>query len=80
MIKPDHPSACRLLVHTDDAARGLCLRFSPDPDIAGRVLGRLFSWHDADAREGLAELAPGAKPVLLSRSEQSSARSCALAL
>jgi hypothetical protein len=22
------------------------LRFSPDPDIAGRVLGRLFPWHD----------------------------------
>ena len=39
--------ACdELLVHTDDAARGLGLRFSPDPDIAARVLGRLFPWHD----------------------------------
>jgi uncharacterized protein (TIGR03083 family) len=39
--------ACdELLVHTDDAARGLGLRFSPDPDLAGRVLGRLFPWHD----------------------------------
>jgi uncharacterized protein (TIGR03083 family) len=39
--------ACdELLIHTDDAARGLGLRFSPDPEIAGRVLGRLFPWHD----------------------------------
>jgi uncharacterized protein (TIGR03083 family) len=39
--------ACdELLVHTDDAARGLGLRFSPGPGIAGRVLGRLFPWHD----------------------------------
>ena len=39
--------ACdELLVHTDDAARGLGLRFSPDRDLAGRVLGRLFPWHE----------------------------------
>ncbi len=39
--------ACdELLVHTDDAARGLGLRFSPGPDVAGRVLARLFPWHD----------------------------------
>jgi hypothetical protein len=39
--------ACdELLVHTDDAARGLGLRFAPDPALAGRVLGRLFPWHD----------------------------------
>ena len=35
--------ACdELLVHTDDAARGLGLPFSPDRGLAGRVLGRLF--------------------------------------
>jgi len=39
--------ACdELLVHTDDAARGLRLRFAPDPGLAGRVLARLFPWHD----------------------------------
>jgi uncharacterized protein (TIGR03083 family) len=39
--------ACdELLVHTDDAARGLGLRFTPDPELAGRVLARLFPWHD----------------------------------
>jgi hypothetical protein len=39
--------ACdELLVHTDDAARGLGLRFTPDPGLAGRVLARLFPWHD----------------------------------
>jgi uncharacterized protein (TIGR03083 family) len=39
--------ACdELLVHTDDAARGLGLRFSPDPDVTERVLRRLFPWHD----------------------------------
>lgn len=38
--------ACdELLVHTDDAARGLRLRFTPDPGLAGRVLARLFPWH-----------------------------------
>ncbi len=38
--------ACdELLVHTDDAARGLGLRLEPDPDLAGRVLARLFPWH-----------------------------------
>jgi uncharacterized protein (TIGR03083 family) len=39
--------ACdELLIHTDDAARALGLQFSPDPDVAGRVLRRLFPWHD----------------------------------
>ena len=39
--------ACdELLIHTDDAARGLGLRFSPDSGIARRVLSRLFPWHD----------------------------------
>lgn len=39
--------ACdELLVHTDDAARGLGRRFSPDPRLPGRVLARLFPWHD----------------------------------
>lgn len=39
--------ACdELLIHTDDAARGLGLQLSPDPDLAGRVLRRLFPWHD----------------------------------
>jgi hypothetical protein len=38
--------ACdELLIHTDDAARGLRLRFAPDPGLAGRVLARLFPWH-----------------------------------
>lgn len=39
--------ACdELLVHADDAARGLGLRFAPDPGLAGRVLARLFPWHE----------------------------------
>jgi uncharacterized protein (TIGR03083 family) len=39
--------ACdELLVHTDDAARGLGLEFSPDRGLARRVLSRLFPWHD----------------------------------
>jgi uncharacterized protein (TIGR03083 family) len=39
--------ACdELLIHTDDAARGLGLRFAPDLGLAGRVLGRLFPWHE----------------------------------
>jgi uncharacterized protein (TIGR03083 family) len=39
--------ACdELLVHTDDAARGLGLPFTPDRGLAGRVLARLFPWHD----------------------------------
>lgn len=38
--------ACdEMLVHTDDAAGGLGLRFTPDPGLAGRVLARLFPWH-----------------------------------
>src|ERR1700691_1595944 len=38
--------ACdELLIHTDDAARGLGLRFAPDPALAGKGLARLFSLH-----------------------------------
>ncbi|MGF1597829.1 MAG: hypothetical protein ACFCVK_13005 [Acidimicrobiales bacterium] len=37
--------ACdKLLIHTDDAARGLSLAFSPPPDLARSVLARLFPW------------------------------------
>ena len=39
--------ACdELLIHTDDAAGRLGLRFTPDQGLAGRVLARLFPWHD----------------------------------
>jgi len=39
--------ACdELLIHTSDAARGLGLEFGPDTELAGRVLARLFPWHD----------------------------------
>jgi hypothetical protein len=39
--------ACdELLIHTDDAADRLGLRFTPDQGLAGRVLARLFPWHD----------------------------------
>lgn len=38
--------ACdELLVHCDDAARGLGRPFVPDPELARRVLARLFPWH-----------------------------------
>jgi uncharacterized protein (TIGR03083 family) len=44
--------ACdELLVHGDDAARGLGLPFAPDPALAGRVLARLFPWHTAGATD-----------------------------
>lgn len=40
--------ACdELLVHADDAARGLGLTFSPNAALAARVLARLFPWHEA---------------------------------
>jgi hypothetical protein len=40
--------ACdELLVHGDDAARGLGLRLEPDPELALRALTRLFPWHTA---------------------------------
>ncbi|MDQ1464003.1 MAG: hypothetical protein QOC73_944 [Actinomycetota bacterium] len=48
--------ACdELLVHGDDAARGLGLRLEPDPDLAARVLARLYPWHPsaADPWQGL---------------------------
>jgi hypothetical protein len=39
--------ACdELLVHGDDAARGLDARFHPDRALAAAVLCRLFPWHD----------------------------------
>jgi hypothetical protein len=34
-----------LLVHGDDAARGLGVPFTPDARIAAAVLARLFPWH-----------------------------------
>jgi hypothetical protein len=38
--------ACdELLVHGDDAARALGLRLQPAPELAARVLARLFPWH-----------------------------------
>lgn len=41
--------ACdELLIHTDDAARGLGAAFGPDPVLAGRVLARLFPWVEPD--------------------------------
>jgi uncharacterized protein (TIGR03083 family) len=37
--------ACdEMLIHTNDAARGLGLAFHPDPDLAAGVLHRLFPW------------------------------------
>jgi uncharacterized protein (TIGR03083 family) len=37
--------ACdELLIHTDDAARGLGLAFEPDAHLAGHVVRRLFPW------------------------------------
>jgi hypothetical protein len=38
-----------LLVHTDDAARGLGVRFTPPPDLVRATLERLFPWAPADA-------------------------------
>lgn len=39
--------ACgELLVHADDAARGIGLAFHPDAGLAARVLARLFPWHE----------------------------------
>jgi uncharacterized protein (TIGR03083 family) len=44
--------ACdEVLVHGDDAARGLGLPFAPDGDLAERVLSRLFPWHATDRPE-----------------------------
>jgi hypothetical protein len=36
-----------MLIHADDAARGLGLPFAPDPGLAAVVLARLFPWHQA---------------------------------
>jgi hypothetical protein len=42
--------ACdEMLIHTDDAARGLGLAFSPRHDLAELVLRRLFPWVPVDA-------------------------------
>jgi len=41
--------ACdEVLVHTDDAARGLSLSFDPDPALCERTVRRLFPWAPAD--------------------------------
>lgn len=41
--------ACdEILVHTDDAARGLGLRFTPPAELAAATLRRLFPWAPAD--------------------------------
>ncbi|GAA1848314.1 hypothetical protein GCM10009836_30010 [Pseudonocardia ailaonensis] len=43
--------ACdELLLHTDDAARGLGLAFEPDAHLAAHVLRRLFPWAPHDER------------------------------
>jgi len=43
--------ACdELLVHTDDAARGLGLAFEPDAHLAAHVVRRLFPWAPHDGR------------------------------
>jgi hypothetical protein len=40
--------ACdEMLLHTDDAARGLQIEFNPSPDLAFRTLERLFPWAPA---------------------------------
>ena len=47
--------ACdEMLIHTDDAARGLGLPrgSSQDLKLAGRVLARLFPWHDPAPTRG----------------------------
>lgn len=42
--------ACdELLIHGDDAARGLHASFAPDPELAADVLARLYPWHAAGA-------------------------------
>ena len=44
--------ACdELLVHGDDAARGLGVPFAPDDGLAASVLARLFPWHHVHAGE-----------------------------
>jgi hypothetical protein len=44
--------ACdELLVHGDDASRGLGVPFQPDDGLAASVLARLFPWHHVDAGE-----------------------------
>jgi uncharacterized protein (TIGR03083 family) len=42
--------ACaELLIHTDDALRGLGARLDPPRTLAAAVLARLFPWHEPDA-------------------------------
>jgi uncharacterized protein (TIGR03083 family) len=44
--------ACdELLVHGDDAARGLGVAFVPDPRLASGVLARLYPWHELGPRD-----------------------------
>jgi len=41
--------ACdELLVHGDDAARGLGTTLDPEPEVAAKVLNRLYPWHRVD--------------------------------
>ena len=46
---PPETAPAELLVHTDDAARGLRLAFTPPTDLVGATLERLFPWAPADA-------------------------------
>ena len=49
--------ACdELLVHADDAARGLGVSFTPDRRLAAAVLARLFPWHSLGPDEDPWEL------------------------
>jgi hypothetical protein len=44
--------ACdEMLIHTDDAARGLGLAFTPGGELAVRLVARLFPWHDPGAED-----------------------------
>jgi hypothetical protein len=56
--------ACEeILVHTHDAGTGLGASFSPDPQLAERLLPRLFPWLDPSAGPGSGRSAgPGAGP------------------
>jgi hypothetical protein len=43
-----------ILIHTDDIAAGLGVPFAPPPDLAARVVRRLFPWAPADVEPWLA--------------------------